>query len=280
MPKKLENAKISDILINELYFYNHENRDILKEFCKVNSITFLPDKNQKAVFELMGDEFVRRNLNPEYCISPDKKLLDEETLKKFENNPEEIRFVIENDKIIGVVHIVDYNNEFIQIEIFRLLFRFENNLRKLLRSRRFDNDDFIEWVKLKAEKSEYWSERYERIMPEDPERRNRIINERQENYAFQTFNLSELLIFSFEKGVLNRDKIYFRDIKKIRNSIAHRRHLTPMNENEEGYFVYNFEELRNFISSLKNFFQAYKYLESLYNTSEYNLLLKGLKRNS
>lgn len=279
MPEKLENAKISDILISELYFYNHEKRDILKEFCRVNSISFLPDKDQKAVYELKDDEFVRKNLNPEYCFSPKKKLLDEETLKRFENNPGEIRFVIENEKIIGVVHIVDYNNEFIQVEIFGLLFRFENNLRKLLRSREFNNDDFIDWVKSRAENSEYWRERYESIMPENPERRDKVIKERQENYAFQTFGLSDLLIFSFEKGVLNQDKIYFRDIKKIRNSIAHRRHLTPMAENEEGYFIYNFEELRNFISSLKNFFQTYKYLENLYNSSEYNLLLKGLERN-
>src|SRR5690606_36438939 len=125
------------------------------------------------------------------------RVFDQDTLNKFKQvNHNEIRFIVENDLIKGVVHIVDYNNEFLQVQLYRALFLFESNLRKLLALNGKTNDDFIDWVRNKVVldlNKGHWKLRLSSIIPKDVNKREEKKQLRDDLYPFQTFYLWELM---------------------------------------------------------------------------------------
>lgn len=85
-----------------------------------------------------------------------------------------MKFVIENEKIVGVVHIVDYNNEFVAVELYRAFFRFENNLRNLLVRKKYNNGNSLQCIGFQIDieikdnnNSDYWTKKYQSYFPID-----------------------------------------------------------------------------------------------------------------
>jgi len=266
MNSKLKYATIADIGIYDIFFYDIKKEAELVTFCKQEGISFLPSKNRKQLYKLVEDRFILHELSPELCIKPYERIFEQDTLKKFKAlNHNEIHFIVEDDLIKGVVHIIDYNSEFIQVELYRVLFKFEVQLRELLVRKNFTNEDFIEWVtnKVESEKDnnsrKFWLSRLDQLLPKDPKKMKDVIIKRKEFKPFQTFYLSELLRFAFDKKVIDRSKIDLDKITSLRNQVAHSNNLTTYT-NEEGQLIYNYDNLSIYVERINAFFRAYDYL--------------------
>lgn len=266
MINKLKYATIADIGIYDLFFYEEAKKVKLIEFCKQNGITFLPSKNRRQVYKLVDNKFELQDLLPKLCIKPYERIFDQLTLTKFSSlDHNEIHFIVENDLIKGVVHIIDYNSEFIQVELYRALFKFEVHLRNLLVKNKFTNNDFIYWVKFKTEScrdnnsKEHWQRRLNDLLPSDPIKLNKVIQKRKEFKPFQTFYLPELMRFASDKKVVDKSIVNIDKITTLRNQIAHSNNLTTYIK-EDGQLIYNYNNLTKYVEQINVFFKAYEYL--------------------
>lgn len=185
MIETIKYATISQIFIKDLIFYEDQKKDECKKLCNDNGITFLPNKNRKDCYKLINTVFVSQPLSSDIICNPFDRLFDETTLAKFESgNHDEVMFVVENNKIKGVVHIVDYNADFINFEFFKAMYQFEKNLRILLNLKGKTNDSIIEWIKKEGENDKFWKTRYEQCMPTDLKKCNQEIKKRKDCNPF------------------------------------------------------------------------------------------------
>lgn len=279
MNSRLRNAAIDDICVKDLIFYEEANRDNLYKFCFRNSISFLPAPDRKSVYKLTSDGFINRTLNFDYCLHPNEPLFAESTISKFAKVDEnEIKFVVKDGLITGVVHIVDYNNEFVAVELYRAFFRFENNLRKLLMRNGFSNEDFISWVKLnrdwemnESNTGSYWADKLATLCPADPLMFAKKENSRRSVYPFQTFYFSDLLQFALDYKVLPREPFNAKALRLLRNFVAHNRHFISIAESGDGQLLYDFNHLQLFKENMTVFFAAEDHLEQLLITTPVNI---------
>lgn len=254
MIKKLKYAIIADIGNFNPMHNDAEKEAELIAYCNKNGFTYLPSKSKKSVYKLENNHFVRRGIDDVVKVNAFDLIFDQRTIQKFEEpNHNEVRFIVENNEIKGVVHIVDYNNAFISVELYKALFQFESNLRQLLIDNDLSNEDFISWVWDEATKTnnDYWHRKLETLE----------YRREQMSYAnlFQTFNFRDLLLFAKEKKLIELSNREIDNISDIRNSVAHNKDVTSHSD-ENGMIVYDFEGLDIFLEQMNSFFQSYELL--------------------
>ncbi|MDD2474793.1 MAG: hypothetical protein PHI32_02665 [Dysgonamonadaceae bacterium] len=256
MINKLKYAIIANIANFNLVYYDPKDEEKLIAFCKKNGFSHLPRKDKKSVYKLVDNHFVEKRLEDVYTVNASDFIFDLSTINKFEEpNPNEIHFIVERNLIKGMVHIVDYNNIYINVELFKAILKFESNLRQLLIDHDLDNDDFIGWVNEKAavEDNPYWH----RI-------KNGLLNNRKHlKYAnlFQTFSFRDLLNFAQDKNILPLSDREINDVSNVRNSLAHNRDVTSQMDDDKGSIVYDFVGLKLFAEKMRSFFNSYDILE-------------------
>lgn len=273
MINHLKYATIADIGVFDLFYYDEKNEKELVEFCESNNISYLPAKNRKNVYKLIDGAFEERKLLNEQKLNPYDRIFENSTLKKFKaQGHDEVYFIVENHLIRGVVHIVDYNNEYLQVELYRALLRFESNLRRYLVKSGKKNQDFIDWVKEKYSHAlldrnendiKHWGRRVSEISPEDKKKLNEVNLKMAELSPFQSFYLKELLNFAKELGLFEGVKLHTHEISTLRNKIAHSVDLTSERRTDDGDLVYNFKHLKTYIQHARSFFYAYDYLSDI-----------------
>lgn len=260
MINKIKYATISDIGITELIFFNKNKKQELIEFCIKNGISYLPARNREKLYKLYEGDFIQAPLENDFIVKPYDRIFDEDTLNKFENvDHNEIRFIVENAKIKGVVHIVDYNSEFLTVELYRAYFRFENFIRQILILNGKSNDDLLNWIELKSKKEKnegHWTKRYNQLLASQ--------DAIKELNPFQLFYLKELLSFARKNNLIKVDAKDMDLVCLFRNDIAHSKDVTSQNLDEKGSVVYNFENLKNFVKKAQTFFQIYEDIEEQY----------------
>lgn len=256
MINSLKYAIIANIANFNPVYYDPNNEEKLIAYCIKNGFSHLPSKDKKTVFQLVDNRFVEKKLEDVYTVNASDFIFDQRTIRKFENpNPNEIHFIVERNKIKGMVHIVDYNNVYINVELFKALLQFESNLRQLLIDNDLDNDDFIAWVADKAAEKDnsYWHRK-----------RNNLLNNREQmKYAnlFQTFSIRDLLLFAQNKNILPLTDREIDDVSSVRNSLAHNKDVTSHIEDEDdGSIVYDFYGLKVFAQKMRSFFNSYEVL--------------------
>lgn len=266
MINKLKYALISDIGIFNPTFYDENNEAELKDFCASWGIDYLPGKDRKTIYKLVDGQFQKHEPHPQLIVKPYYRIFDSRTIDGFEAyKPNEIRFIVEEGLIKGVVHIIDYNNEFIQVELYRSMYRFERYLRRFLLKKGKRNRDFIDWVyhRSKTSNSEndrhFWNRRYDALMPSNKDKQTEIILKRRELNPFQTFYLKELMIFAVDNNLLDKKHISIEKINDLRNLIAHSNNPTPF-EKRDGVAVFNFDNLKEYVDKVQAFFEAFDYL--------------------
>lgn len=193
MIRKLKYATIADIATFNLKFYDDQKEKELKKFCRKNGITYLPTKCRISAFKLEGNDFIKTKIEDISKVNLNDLIFYQSTIDKFEEvDHNEVRFIMESGEIKAVVHIVDYNNDSISIELFKALLQFETNVRNLLIENNLTNEKFIVWVEKKSISSnnkKYWQRRLNAIYPEDEKRRLKTINKMENANPFQTFTL-------------------------------------------------------------------------------------------
>ena len=256
MINRLKYAIIANIAnFNPLYFEPQKEQELIA-FCNKNGFSHLPSKDRRTVYKLEDNLFLEKRLEDVYTVNASDFIFDLSTIKKFEEpNPNEIHFIVENNLIKGMVHIVDYNNIYINVELFKAILKFESNLRQLLIDHDLENDDFIGWVADKAvkEDSPYWHRK-----------KNDLLNRREYmKYAnqFQTFSFRDLLNFAQDRRMLPLSNKEIDDVSEIRNSLAHNRDVTSHMDDANGSIVYDFVGLKKFAEKMRTFFDVYEELK-------------------
>ncbi|MDX1699061.1 MAG: hypothetical protein R3250_00515 [Melioribacteraceae bacterium] len=255
-------AIISDIYIKDLICFNPQRSDEVKAFCLENGITYVPGEDRKTCYRLENDGFVRYELTEDLKCSPTDRLFDQKTIDKFESGShDEVLFVMDNDCITGVVHIIDYNNEFINVNFYHAVYLFEVMLRKLLVNNKESNQSIIEWMKDKGKSEKYWLGRYNQCVPKDENKRINEEQKRKDFGDFQTFYLNDLIHFVASKGLVSEDFTNnLNAIVQIRNWVAHNKDLTHRSS-ELSRPLYLIKELKDFVRHTKAFIQFYEELE-------------------
>lgn len=254
MIKKLKYAIIADIGNFNPVYYDRDKEPELIAYCHKNGFTYLPSKSKKSVYKLENNHFVRTGIEDVVKVNAFDLIFDQKTIQKFENpNHNEVRFIVENNEIKGVVHIVDYNSVFISVELYKALFEFESNLRTLLIDNDLDNEDFISWVRDEAAKSDsdFWHRKLKTLE----------YRREQMDYAnlFQTFNFRDLLNFAKHKNLIDLSDKEIDNVSDVRNSVAHNKDVTS-HIDDNGSIVYDFEGLDIFLEQMNSFFHSYEEL--------------------
>ncbi len=257
MINKLKYAIIANIAnFNPLYYDPNQEKQLIT-YCKKNGFSHLPSKDKKSVYKLIDNHFVEKQLEDVYTVNASDFIFDESTISKFEEpNPNEIHFIVERNHIKGMVHIVDYNNIYINVELFKAILKFESNLRQLLIDNDLENDDFIGWIADKAtsEDSPYWHRKKDALL--NKRKYMKFANQ------FQTFSFRDLLNFAQEKDLLALTDKEIDNVSDVRNSLAHNRDVTSHIENEDnGSIVYDFVGLKLFAEKMRSFFNSYEVLK-------------------
>lgn len=262
MLERIKYASISDIYIKDLIFYNKHKTEELSKFCLVNGISYLPGKNRTSIYKLTNSGFEEATLENHLMCNPYDRIFEKNTLNKFKNgSSDEIMFVCEEGKIKGVVHVVDYNADFINVEFYKLCFHFEKMLRELLLAKGESNYTIIEWFKEKGRKNKHWMKRYNDCMPENISILESENKRRNELNPFQTFYLNDLIYFvSSRRYVSPSFRKSLESITRIRNWVAHSKDLTSRSNNLEKP-IYRIEKLEEFITDSNIFFKCYEELE-------------------
>ncbi|NLZ94536.1 MAG: hypothetical protein GX921_01770 [Bacteroidales bacterium] len=256
MINKLKYAIIANIANFNPLYYDPQDEEKLIAYCNKNGFSHLPSKDKKSVYRLENNHFVKKRVEEVYTVNASDFIFDQSTIQKFENpNPNEIHFIIEKGLIKGVVHIVDYNNIYINVELFKAILKFESNLRQLLINNDLDNEDFIAWINQKASEtnSNYWNSKLNIL-------RN---NRRKMRYAnlFQTFGFRDLLNYANDTNLLPLTNREIDDVSNIRNSLAHNRDVTSQMDDNDGSIVYDFIGLKKFTEQMRTFFDIYEELK-------------------
>lgn len=262
MLESVRYSNISDICVTDLFFYDKNKEKDLVKLCREYKISYLPDRDRKSCWQLTDSGFKPIETIPKaFSCSPTDLIFENDTIEKFkQGNQDEVMFVVENNMIKGVVHIVDYNNPDIYVELYRMLLKFEQNLRKLLIEKGYRNKDILEWFDMKCRK-----ETDSKIKNHFKRRANyyngdKEKDKREKANPFQTFLLSELLYFIIDIQLVEISKDDEEKIRELRNWIAHSKDVTAIHPNSD-HPVYNIEGLKKFIGLAKSFFNSYDVLE-------------------
>ncbi len=271
MIESIKYTTIAHIYVKDLVFYQEDKVQELIAFCELNGISHLPDFDRKSIYKLQGDSFVKVPLTKDLTCHPFDRLFDEATLLKFETGDhDEVMFAVEDDIVKGVVHIVDYNNDFLNVEFYKASYNFERMLRDYLVINGENNQSLLNWMQEKAGASEHWRKRYEQCVPSNSKKSEQLEQKRKDLRVFQTFYLNDLLIFAASKQLVSKTfKQNIEAIKQIRNWVAHSKDLAYRSK-EMGKPLYKINELKNFVANANKFFECYEELE--FKTINRNLL--------
>lgn len=275
MIQKLRYATVADIGVYDMTFYDKRKKEELVKFCEQHKISFLPAKNRIDIYKLKNNDFYkvqgeeRERMIRTFSIQPEARIFVKDTLERFHlRSHDEIRLIMDNDRIQGVVHIIDYNNEFIKVEFYRALYNFERNLRKILIREGLTNEDFLAWVEEQGETGNeqdkhFWNSRLSKLSTKNEVDKRETIN------PFQAFYLNELLQYAIDIGVLPDLKyIDKKAITDLRNSIMHANDVTSVTVEGGETTIYHFDNLKEFVENANRFFSAYVYLEDKLRFSE------------
>jgi hypothetical protein len=262
-------ANISKIYTKKLQFYDENEIEKCRKFCCQYGITYLPSIDRKSYWELKDNNFIYKELTDIVCCSPSDLIFDLHTLEKFKDaNSDNVLFVTNENKIVGVVHIVDYNQDEIYFEFYKLLFNFEKMIRELLKTKKVTDDTFLLYIKKKAEdkkntqkSKEYWFYRYIEYVGDTEGKKIEKIKSRSILGPFQSYYLRDLLLFALHNKYLN--SINVEVLTFLRNRIAHTNDIIKKDKTENEGHLYNFDGLHEFIQKSLLFFDYYLHLEEV-----------------
>lgn len=259
MIETLKYATVSQISTKDLRFYDPKDISGSKEFCEKLGITYLPDANRKQFYELKDGSFVLKKLHEIDQCNPWDLIFSEETLAKFrKNNSDNVLFVTEDQRIKGVVHIVDYNREFIFTELYKLIFNFESMLREYLFNAGVNNNTIIEFFRQKSDveaANSFWKRKHAEYTSDKGKKKLQ-----EAMGPLQVFYLSDLLNYYHYLGKISDGEMH--SIIRIRNKIAHSVDIISKERDMSGEKLYNFKGLSEFIKDVRVFFSHFEKLEN------------------
>jgi hypothetical protein len=272
MLNKLKYATISDIFISNLRTYNGGNGQELLNLCNQFNFSYVPGEDRESIFKIEGDQLKLIELNENMICRPNDLIFHRDAIIRFKNSGTDgLLFVMDQDKIVGVVHFIDYNTEFVYVELFKAFFRFEGVLRNLLIENGLCDEVYHLFLdeKSKNDESESQREHYLRLykthIPDSENARIKKEKRRNDFGPFQTLLFSELLDYGNSIKIWPKQvRSATHDLKELRNWVAHYKDIgSKRGINKESIAdedVHDLSSLEEFVEKMNSFVRAYESL--------------------
>jgi len=244
--------QVKDLMTKEVKFYEDLNERERVEFCGKRDIDHLPSRDFKRymLFDKRDKTFSESDILNEEKIAPSLNIHE---FIKLTEPKSRLFFVFENNKMIGIIHFCDLINSLAYVYFYALFNFFERKLRNILKEEDVENEDVLNWLKVKN----------------TPESKEKIVlfKDKQEKYhlpEFQHFELGDLLKFMlYQKLRIDNHEIsreIIKNVPKVRNSIMHNKDIVKRQENSdiEKEMLYDWEDYKEF---LKVYFWLLEVLE-------------------
>jgi len=229
--------KIRDIMTKDITYYDEDFEGRLKEYCIRKDISFLPDLDQKNTFFVKGDSFKSCEINERLKIYSDQYAFDESLVEKF-NTDQNILFAYDQNVLVGIIHISDYNRTEVYTYLYQLIANLERHLRKLLELKNCTDKDMLKFFEVHSD-NDYYKEQYNKYS-------NKLQDKSIQAGPFELFDLRDLVALCKSKKIIKIDE----RIPELRNRVMHSRSsITPKSYNEH-VLVYNFESLKSFFDDV------------------------------
>lgn len=242
---------ISELMTNNIIFFESEQKKELIQFCKERDISFLPSEDFKHLYKLEENDFIKIELPEIMKLHVGDEAFNIKTLDKF-NEEYPIKFIFRNDEIVGAFHFSDYNKNSAYVYLYAEILDFEKSLRELL-ARDHTNDDLINRLKNLSE-----TEKNERVKKLYQNKVNMIEKKKElieKSKPFEHFDITDLISFTNHKLKL---KINQELMKDLRNKIMH---FKQNIQNKNGQFdslLFDYDSFCIFRSEIKEFVNAFE----------------------
>ncbi|MDD4353927.1 MAG: hypothetical protein PHN56_05735 [Candidatus Nanoarchaeia archaeon] len=125
-------SSIKEIMTTEIKYYeSFESDEEREQFCKDRKIDSLPLKDKLEIWEYNKKSF--RLINKDEIIDNADCFIYNDNLIDFFSKDEKVKFIINNKKIIGLMHFVDYNRKQAYIYPYFKFIEFESLLREYIK---------------------------------------------------------------------------------------------------------------------------------------------------
>jgi len=237
-PAEVDEPTFEDIMTTKIDFFEDVTADEARRYCKDRAITYLPSKLDRAsVFKLEGSSFLRIPIEETQTVAPAKKIFDEDVSELFNKN--EVIFVFDKGRIIGITHFCDYNRDPVFIYLYSKMLKFEKKLRETLIRKGLNNSHMKDFFAGKSYENEVYAEKlvgFDKLHLKALE-------------PFQCFLLTDLLSLLARNGI----SINQEPITAMRNHIMHIKNVIKNKDYEKANLIYDFASFEGLIKSFKEF---------------------------
>ncbi|MDP5172905.1 MAG: hypothetical protein NWR72_21890 [Bacteroidia bacterium] len=259
---QLRPLTFADIMEQDLYYYDLAKQDepgyqeLFLEFCTKLGITYLPALSPTpSYFQLVDGVFEGPlSLMKEQYVDAFDPIFTQSALRKFGSNEHNVLFVMNSRRIVGVVHICDYNKHQVFLYYYAYLLNFEKKLRDLLILNGYTNEDMVKFYessikKFKPPLQDHYKARLRDIQKDKQTRWVETLGD------FQAFPIADLLWLASYKRLLDIDRAEIDELRELRNTIMHGQDTVSTDG-----LLFSFESLSNHFRRISLFLTKYSNL--------------------
>lgn len=249
-----------DIAQPGILYYDKEVEKACINICESLNIDNMPDYDSKYYYELEGQQFKRKLIEPENLLNARDRIFEDLLIKKFDADTNNVLFVFKGEVLTGIVHFSDYNQTKVLHAIQDDILTFERKMRQYLFLKSFRNEDMLDYFRYRAGKNEHSKRYYEG-------RIHRLENRKEEQNQlgeFQMFDLKDLLefgndsqskrLFEYDKIDLNGKSLYESTlVNSLRNMAMHGKNPIEIDEESSVYSIESLEYLFTALKTLETF---------------------------
>ncbi|MEM6265262.1 MAG: hypothetical protein AAGI38_22360, partial [Bacteroidota bacterium] len=155
---RLHPLTFRDIMATDLFYHDPEQEQACVELCNLLKVDYLPclQHADHYVSYEKGKFSDPQLIDEKMIVDAGMFIFDPRVLKKFEHNAHNVQFVYQYGRMLGVVHISDYNKSSVLMNYYGYLLDFEQRLRSLLILHGVTNQDMLDFFKRKGKKDPYF----------------------------------------------------------------------------------------------------------------------------
>ena len=245
----------ADIMETDLYYFDESRLEdpayieLCVRFCKSLGISQLPGLRQNPTyFELADEGFTGpMPLMTDQAIEVSTHIFSPMALNKFKKSPNNVLFVVENGRIIGVTHICDYNKNQVYLYYYAHILDFETRMRELLILNGYTSDDMIRFFEASAKnlqppQSKVYEQKVSMARSDRQQKLRETIGD------FQGYSITDLMWLARYLKIFKQTREEIIELRQLRNYVMHGQDTV-----ETDGLLFNIESLENHFRRLEIF---------------------------
>lgn len=249
--------RFDQILQADILFYDKPMEAACFDICNYLKMDTMPGITGNDYYELHNNEFHQKLIEPEHKVISASYIFSDSVYEQFYQNRHNVLFVFEEDVIVGVVHLSDYNRDVVLQCIQDDVLSFERKLRQLILLNGFSNADMKLYFENSLNKSSNKKDR--EFFENKIKRYDNNKDEIDSLGPFQIFEFSDLMNFAhtygdyatykFQKYNISGKNISSKGIlRELRNMAMHGKN--PIGRDSES-LIYSIQSFKYLLDSLR-----------------------------